>query len=88
MYFGFALDSSDIDLWDIDLSDTDLDFLDTVNIFFVSKTSWRRIEDMSWRRLEGMSSKRLQEILGDEKLLRWRRVEDVFKTSWIPSNVC
>ena len=29
MHFGFALDSSDIDLWDIDLLDRDLDFLDT-----------------------------------------------------------
>ena len=27
MYFGFALDSSIIDLWDIDFLDTDLDLL-------------------------------------------------------------
>ena len=27
MHFGFALDSSNIDLWDIDLLDTDLDLL-------------------------------------------------------------
>ena len=29
MHFGFALDSSDIDLLNIDLLDTQLDFLDT-----------------------------------------------------------
>ena len=27
-----------------------------------------------------MSSRRLQDVLGDEKSLRWRRVEDFFKT--------
>ena len=43
-----------------------------------------------------MSSRRLQNVLEDEKLLRWKRVEDVFKTcledvfktSWRPTNVC
>ena len=29
MYFGFALDLSDTNLWDIDLLDTELDLLDT-----------------------------------------------------------
>ena len=29
MHFGFALDSSDIYLWNIDLLDTHLDLLDT-----------------------------------------------------------
>ena len=48
MHFGFAIDSSDIDLWDTDLLDADLDLLDInipspVNILFVSKTSWRRL---------------------------------------------
>ena len=28
MYFGFALDSSDVDLWNIDWLDTHLDLLD------------------------------------------------------------
>ena len=28
MHFGFALDSSDIDLWNIDLLDANLDLLD------------------------------------------------------------
>ena len=29
MHFGFAMDSSDTDMWDIDLLDKDLDLLDT-----------------------------------------------------------
>ena len=29
MHFGFAIDSSDIDLWDINKSDTDLNLLVT-----------------------------------------------------------
>ena len=95
---------------------------------FVSKTSWRRLEDMFWRRLQDMSSRhlkdmssrrlqdmssrplqrnnfsssktffqdvffktslqdvfkmssrRFQDVLEDEKLLRWKYFEDVFKT--------
>ena len=50
----------------------------------VSKTSC----EMSWRRLE--------DVLENEELLRWRRVDHVFKacledalkTSWRPTNVC
>ena len=56
MHFRFALDSSDIDLLNIDLLDTHLDMLDT-NIpskhLFLSKTSWRRRQDMSSRHPEG-----------------------------------
>ena len=55
------------------------------------------------RRLENVlpevlktSSRRLPDVLEDVKLLRWRYVEDVFrtfleevfKTSWRPTNVC
>ena len=50
------------------------------------KTSSRRLEDMSWRRLQHVFSvtilrlaRRLEDVLEDEKLLRWRRLED---TSW------
>ena len=46
MHFGFALDSSDIDLWNIDFLDTHLDLLDTDipnKHFFLSP---RRIEDV------------------------------------------
>ena len=47
------------------------------NNFSSSKTSSRRLQDIFARRL--------QDVLEDEKLLRWRRFEDVFKTqdmSW------
>ena len=43
--------------------------------------SSRHLQDMSSRRLQDMSSRRLQDVLEDVKLLRWRRVEDVFKTN-------
>ena len=54
---------------------------------FVSKKSWRRLQDIfsviiflssktSWRRK-----------MKDEKLILWRQVEDVFTTSWKPTNV-
>ena len=127
MHFGFALDSSNINLWDIDLLDIDLDLLvghgyiqiSPVNILFVSKTSsrlfkicfqdvfktclQRLLEDVlrdvfktSSRCICKTSLRRLQDVLEDEKLLRWRRIEevfktyleDVFKTSWRPRNVC
>ena len=130
MHFGFALDLSDKDLLNIDLLDQRYTHL----YLLVSKTSWRRLQDMSSRRLQNMSSsrlqdmsskrledffsvtifhlprrfprclqdvfkmssRRLQDVLKDEKLLRWRRVEDVLKTcikdvlkiSWRPTNVC
>ena len=92
MYFGLALDLSDVDLLNVDLLDQRYTHLD----LFVSKTSCRRLQDistrrlqdMSSRRLQDMSSSRLQDVLEDEKLLRWRHVEDVFKTSWKPTNVC
>ena len=61
----------------------------------VLKTSWRRFEDVlkdvlktscktSWRRLRKTSSRRL----GRQKVLRWRRLQDVLKTSWKTRNVC
>ena len=42
------------------------------NNFSSSKTSWRRLANTSWRRLE--------DVLEDEKLLRWRHLEDILKT--------
>ena len=111
MYFGFALELSDIDLWNIDLLDTHLDLLgtDIPSIFFVSIVSSRRLQDMSSRHLQDISSSRhvfkmlqdmtsrcLQDVLEDINLLSWRYVEyvfktcleDVFKTSSRPENVC
>ena len=70
---------------------------------FVSKTSWRHLQNMSSRRPEDVFSvtifrlsRGLQDVLEDDKLLRWRRIEGVFKTclegalktSWRPANVC
>ena len=58
-HFGFALDLSDIDLWNIDLLDTHLDLLDTditsknfVCLRDVLKTSSRYVFKTSWRRLQ------------------------------------
>ena len=69
------------------------------NNFLSSKTSWRHLEDVFKtfsRRLEHVFARRLEDVLEDKKLLRWRRVqdlfkkclEDVFKTSWRPTYVC
>ena len=137
MHFGFALELSDIDLWNTDLLDTHLDLLSRDkytdipgkyyvclhkifkrssrhafktssrrlqrNNFSSSKTSSIRLEDVfktsckrSSRRLQKVFARRLQDVLEDVKLLRWRRVEDVFKTclkddlktSSRPTNVC
>ena len=50
------------------------------NNFTSSKTSWRRLEDVLRTRLEDVLktfsrplTRRLQDVLEDEKLLRWRR---------------
>ena len=92
MYFWFALDSPNADLWNIDLLDTYLDLLDADNpsknfvcLQYVLKTSSRHVI-MSWRRLQRKnfssfktSSRRLQDVLENKKLLRWRRLQDVLK---------
>ena len=68
MHFEFALELSDIDLWNIDLLDTHLDLSDTdipskYNV--CSIMSSRRLEDMSSRHLQDVSSRRLQDMLYD-----------------------
>ena len=68
MNFGFALELSDIDLWNTDLLDTYLDLLSRdkytgippVSILLASIKSWRGLQDMSSRHLQDMSSRRLQ----------------------------
>ena len=45
--------------------------------FLSSKSSSKRLA----RCLQDVFAKRLQDVLEEEKLLRWRRVEDVFKTN-------
>ena len=68
------------------------------------KTSWRRrLANTAWRllgrRLEDVCKrswwhfwktycKFLKDFLEDEKLLRWRRFQNVLKTSWKTLNVC
>ena len=44
----------------------------------VLKTSCKDVLKTSWRPL----ARRLEDVLEDEKLLRWRRLEDVLKTLW------
>ena len=49
----------------------------------VLKTSSRPVFKSPWRRLQRnnfSSSRRLQDVLENKKWLRWRRIEDVFKT--------
>ena len=41
----------------------------------------RRLQDVFARRIAIMSSRRLQDVLEDKKMLHWRRLEDVLKTS-------
>ena len=41
----------------------------------------RRLQDVFARRLAVMSSRHLQDVLEDKKMLHWRRLQHVFKTS-------
>ena len=77
MHFGFALELSNIDLWNIDLLDTCLDLLDTDipskcfaclhNVFITFsrhafKTSWRRLPCNNFLPCK-TSSRRLQDVI-------------------------
>ena len=61
-------------------------------IFFVFqdvlKTSWRRLEGINARRLGNTSLETSWRRLGRRKVLRWRPLQDVLKTSWKTRNVC
>ena len=82
MHFGFALELSDIDLWNTDLLDTYLGLLNPeisiqispVSILLVSIKSLRGLQDMSSRHLQDMSSRRLQDMSS-------RRLQDVFSVT-------
>ena len=57
------------------------------NIYWSSKMSWKCLEDFLSRRLEDFlktfwrhPARPLEDVLEDEKLLRWRYLEDVLKT--------
>ena len=47
----------------------------------------RRLASTSWRRLEDVLGRR-EDVLEDEKVLRWRCLQDVLKTAWRTRNVC
>ena len=96
MHFGFALDSSDIDLWNIDLLDTHLDLLDTDipskyfaclhNVFKTSsrhvfKTSSRHVFKTSSRHVFKTSSRRLQRNNFSSSKTSSRRLQDIFARS-------
>ena len=97
MHFGFALELSDIDLWNIDLLDTHLDLLDTDipskyfvclhSVFrtssrYVFKTSSRHVFKTSWRCLQRNNFSSSK--TSSTRLARC--LQDVFKTSWKTCN--
>ena len=94
MHFGFALESSDIDLWNIDFLGTHLDLLDTdipskyfVCLNSVFKTSSRYVFKISSRHVFKTSSRHVFKTssrrLGRRKIVTlktcWRRLQDM---SW------
>ena len=48
---------------------------------YVFKTSSRRVCKMSCNYVFKTSSRRLQDVVEDKRMLHWRRLEDVLKTS-------
>ena len=67
-------------------------FLSPRRLEDVFRKSSRHVFKLSSIHVFKTSSRRLtrclQDVLEDEKFLRWGRVEDVFKTSWRSTNVC
>ena len=87
MHFGFALELSDIDLWNIDLLDTHLDLLDTdipskyfVCLHSVFKTSLRHVFRRYSRHIFKTSSRRLQ----DQQMVSGNYLSIIF---WCFSNI-
>ena len=100
-FFGFHLDSSDIDLGNIDLLDTHLDLLDAnipskhfaclQDIFITSsrhgfKTPSRHVFKTSSRHVFKTSSRRLQCNNFLSSKTSTKGLQDVFKTSWKTKN--
>ena len=54
----------------------------------VLKTSWWCLWKRSCKHILKTSWSRLEDVLQDEKLLRWRHLQEVLKTSWKTRNVC
>ena len=99
MHFGFALELSDIDLWNTDLLGTNLDLLGTdisskyfVCLYNVFKTSSSHVFKTPWRRRQRKNfSSAMQDIfktssrhLGRRKIVRYRLVRYLLDTD-IPS---
>ena len=78
MHSGFALELSDIDLWNtnlLGLLNPEISIrISPVSILFVSIKSLRGLQDMSSRRLQDMPSRRLQDMSS-------RRLQDVFSVT-------
>ena len=53
---------------------------------FVSKTSWRYLEDMSWRRLEDVFSVTVIRLPRRHQDVFKTSLQDLFKTSWKTKN--
>ena len=104
MLFGFAIESSDTDLWDIDLLDTDLDLLETATpskIFIcllqdAFKASWRHVLKMSARHSLKTSWRRLQRnnFLSSKMYFKTstrgfvRCLQKTIKSSWEQKILC
>ena len=93
MHFGFALYSSDIDLWNINLLDTHLDLLDTDihSKYFVClqgllNASSRHVFKRSWRRLQRNNFASFKTFSRRLCKTCLRRLEDALKTSWKTKN--
>ena len=87
MHFGFALELSDIDLWNIDLLDTHLDLLDTdipskyfACLHNVFKTSSRHVFKTSSRHVFKTSSRHVFKT--SSRYVFKTSSRHVFKTSW------
>ena len=75
MHFQFALNSSDIDLWNKDFLDTHLDLLDEISPV-------KNFSETSWTRIEGMTSGCLEDVFSVLIFHLPRRLKDILKTSY------
>ena len=51
-----------------------------VQCLIPSQQTFAGLQDMSWRSLQHVLNVTIEDVLEDEKLLRWRRLEDALKT--------
>ena len=76
MYFGFALELSNVDLLNIDLLDTHLDLLDT-DISSKYIACLHNVFKMSSRHLQDISSTRLKDVFSITIFRLPRRLQDM-----------